>query len=79
MRNVNYELIGSYPLVESLVDTLPVLIKKVKEQNGQLIFLDHMNFCLIAAHVYGFDPSSYESLLDLVDMIESADQELEFN
>lgn len=90
MKNVNYFLIGSMPKLEMYRDTLPALIAEFKaisalkprEQMTMAEVLDQgargvlIEQC--AQHFYGLDYVDFSTMLELIDAIEGAEQELEF-
>ena len=90
MKNVNYLLIGSMPKLEMYRDTLPALIAEFKEvaaskpreamtmneiidQGARGVLIEQC-----AQHFYGLDYVDGRTMVELIDAIEGAEQELMF-
>jgi hypothetical protein len=91
MKNVNYKLIGTVPSVEKYRDTLPALIAEYKaisalkpreqmtmdeiiDQGARGVLIEQC-----AEHFYGLSIVNCTSMLELIDEIEGAEQELELS
>jgi len=80
MFKPNYDIIGSIPEVESYRGEMPKLISEYKDitiapmQKMALGILIEM----CAQHFYGIDLQEVESMSDLIELVQSIDEKLEF-
>lgn len=82
--NINYTLIGSFPVSDAVSDSLPQLIAEYEAARGDEsqkmqqisrgILIE-----MLAAHIYGLDPQDFDRLSDVIDAIRSMDAYVEFS
>lgn len=70
--NINYEVIGTFPQMETFRDSLPALLAT----NGTSE-IDRRAIEACAQHFYGIDPAEFDTVAGVIDAIRAMDQDLE--
>lgn len=73
---INYDLIGSFPQVEHLRNTLGNTIAEYRKSKYSVKQVLGSDICRAANHFYGISIEDYAGMNELIDAIQGMDQDL---